>query len=90
MAQMLAYLPPGCKHYSKTASYQDFPCGYLWDPRLIITLNDVAGDLVINDYGSSVATASITAAAVPEPSTYALFTLGFAGLALWKRRQKKA
>ena len=29
-------------------------------------------------------------AAVPEPSTYALFSLGFAGLALWKRRQKKA
>ena len=31
-----------------------------------------------------------TAAPVPEPSTYALFSLGFAGLALWKRRQKKA
>ena len=29
-------------------------------------------------------------ATVPEPSTYALFSLGFAGLALWKRRQKKA
>jgi PEP-CTERM motif len=29
-------------------------------------------------------------APVPEPSTYALFSLGFAGLALWKRRQKKA
>ncbi len=27
---------------------------------------------------------------VPEPSTYALFSLGFAGLALLKRRQKKA
>jgi hypothetical protein len=29
-------------------------------------------------------------AAVPEPSTYALFSLGLGGLALWKRRQKKA
>jgi hypothetical protein len=29
-------------------------------------------------------------AVVPEPSTYALFSLGLGGLALWKRRQKKA
>lgn len=30
------------------------------------------------------------ATTVPEPSTYALFSLGFAGLASWKRRQQKA
>jgi hypothetical protein len=29
-------------------------------------------------------------AAVPEPSTYALISLGIGGLALWKRRQKKS
>ncbi len=29
-------------------------------------------------------------AAVPEPSTYALFSLGLGGLALWKRRRQKA
>ena len=29
-------------------------------------------------------------APVPEPSTYALFSLGLGGLALWKRRQRKA
>ena len=28
-------------------------------------------------------------APVPEPSTYALFSLGFGGLALWKRRQQR-
>lgn len=32
----------------------------------------------------------ILAEPVPEPSTCALFSLGIGGLALWKRRQKKA
>ena len=30
-----------------------------------------------------------TASSVPEPSTYALFSLGLGGLALWKRRQQR-
>ena len=33
---------------------------------------------------------NVGTSAVPEPSTYALFSLGLGGLALWKRRQKKA
>ena len=41
-------------------------------------------------YNNSMELTGSTASAVPEPSTYALFSLGLGGLALWKRRQKKA
>ena len=48
--------------------------------------------LLTAQYNGQDALASVTvnASAVPEPSTYALFCLGLGGLALLKRRQQKA
>jgi hypothetical protein len=54
-------------------------------------LSGVSAGLAINGFGISSATASITAAAVPEPSEYAAVTgLALGVFALVQRRRKAA
>lgn len=65
------------------------------DSRNIIPFSESDLSLINPTWGSatfsdSAPTAEFTASAVPEPSTYALFAMGFGGLAFWKRRQVKA
>ena len=52
-----------------------------------IALTGVDGGLVVNDEGAQNFTASITPAAVPEPSTFALIGLGVIGLAAYRRKR---
>jgi len=65
------------------------------DSRNVIPFIESDLSLINPSWGSATfsgiaPTAELTASAVPEPSTYALFTLGFGGLAFWKRRQARA